>query len=194
MCLKGDDPLTTVFSKGTAQKAHTQNIGFTTDSTSAGDAFTITFTDLYGAAWTTRPIAATTDNWRGLAGAVKAALEALPNQVVKAVGVVSSEDLGGGGGGDPDAAMWKVTFGANSGVQNLLVVNTGGCDVDGCQPRIAGLTHTAGGRPTTSADAWSGTTEANECSGRGNCDSEIGVCECNEGFTGEACEQQTVLL
>jgi hypothetical protein len=185
MCLKGDDPLTTVFSKGTAQKAHTQNIGFTTASTSAGDAFTITFTDLYGAAWTTRPIAAIGGDWTGLEGAVKAALEALPNQVVKAVTVASSSAGAG-------TAKWEVTFDANSGVQNLLVVNTGGCDVDGCQPRIAELTCTV--PPTTSADAWSGTTEANECSGRGNCDSEIGVCECNEGFTGEACEQQTVLL
>jgi hypothetical protein len=187
MCLKGDDPLTTVFSKGTAQKAHTQNIGFTTASTSAGDAFTITFTDLYGAAWTTRPIAAIGGDWTGLEGAVKAALEALPNQVVKAVTVASSSAGAG-------TAKWEVTFDANSGVQNLLVVNTGGCNVDGCQPRIAELTHTAAGSPTTSADAWSGTTEANECSGRGNCDSEIGVCECTEGFTGEACEQQTVLL
>jgi hypothetical protein len=186
MCLKGDDPLTTVFSKGTAQKAQKQNIGFTTASTSAGDAFTITFTDLYGAAWTTRPIAAIGSDWTGLAGAVKAALEALPNQVVKAVSVV--DDSSG------DNAKWEVTFDANSGVQNLLIVNTDGCDVDGCQPRIAGLTHTSDGKPSSSSEAYTGTTEANECSGRGNCDSEIGVCECTEGFTGEACEQQTVLL
>lgn len=56
MCLKGDDPLTTVFSKGTQQKDHVQIIKFDTSSTTAGDAFTITFTDLYGAAWTTVPL------------------------------------------------------------------------------------------------------------------------------------------
>ena len=39
-----------------------------------------------------------------------------------------------------------------------------------------------------------GTTEATECSGRGSCDAESGICECFKGYMGQACETQTVLL
>lgn len=185
MCLKGDDPLTTVFSKGTQQKDHVQIIKFDTSSTTAGDAFTITFTDLYGAAWTTRPIAAVNNDWTELEGSIKAALESLPNQVVKSVAVT-------GNGATGNSFDYDVTFLANSGKQNLLVLNTGGCDDNGCQPRLPGLDSPSS--ISVESESFTGTKEANECSGRGNCDSETGICECTEGFTGEACEQQTVLL
>jgi hypothetical protein len=185
MCLKGDDPLTTVFSKGTAQRNHEQTISFATSAPTTANGFTLTFKDLYGASWTTRPIYAVTTAWTGLAGSIEAALEALPNQVVKDVTVTDDSS-------SATDFSYKVVFEANSGAQNLLTVNTGGCNVDGCQPRIAGLTTTTAA--ATTGTTLTGTTEANECSGRGNCDSETGICECTEGFTGEACEQQTVLL
>jgi len=39
-----------------------------------------------------------------------------------------------------------------------------------------------------------GTKEAAECAGRGKCDTEVGQCTCYSGYTGNACETQTVLV
>jgi hypothetical protein len=39
-----------------------------------------------------------------------------------------------------------------------------------------------------------GTTESSECAGRGACDTETGLCECYEGYYGESCSKQTVML
>jgi hypothetical protein len=38
-----------------------------------------------------------------------------------------------------------------------------------------------------------GTTESNECSDRGLCNRETGICECFNQYTGDACEMQDVL-
>lgn len=39
-----------------------------------------------------------------------------------------------------------------------------------------------------------GTYESDVCSSRGSCDSASGLCTCHEGYSGEACETQTVLV
>jgi hypothetical protein len=39
-----------------------------------------------------------------------------------------------------------------------------------------------------------GTYESDVCSSRGNCDGAAGPCTCHEGYSGEACETQTVLV
>lgn len=38
-----------------------------------------------------------------------------------------------------------------------------------------------------------GNYEEIECSGRGNCDTETGICSCAQGYSGEACQNQNVL-
>jgi hypothetical protein len=39
-----------------------------------------------------------------------------------------------------------------------------------------------------------GTYESDVCSSRGSCDGAAGLCTCHEGYSGEACETQTVLV
>ena len=43
-------------------------------------------------------------------------------------------------------------------------------------------------------EAVKGTYESDVCSSRGNCDGAAGLCTCHEGYSGEACETQTVLV
>merc|ERR1711871_550092 len=44
------------------------------------------------------------------------------------------------------------------------------------------------------SEAVKGTYESDVCSSRGNCDGASGLCVCHEGYSGEACETQTVLV
>jgi hypothetical protein len=46
----------------------------------------------------------------------------------------------------------------------------------------------------TVTEAVKGTYESDVCSSRGSCDGAAGLCTCHEGYSGEACETQTVLV
>jgi len=48
--------------------------------------------------------------------------------------------------------------------------------------------------PCVVEETTKGSTELLECSGRGLCDESVGECACFEGYTGEACSRQTVLI
>merc|ERR1712100_953035 len=44
------------------------------------------------------------------------------------------------------------------------------------------------------AETTKGTYESYECSNRGACDGKSGICTCYEGYSGQSCETQTVLV
>merc|ERR1711968_298061 len=107
--------------------------------------------------------------------------------------------------------QYTITFisPATSGAQSLLRCNFKGCDFDGCQPRFTGIgsLDNVGDKSSrkcvvrgyiesvqTGDGASSGTAENAECSNRGICNTDDGVCECFDGYTGEACSVQTILV
>jgi len=130
-------------------------------------------------------------------------LLALPNKVISDVTVTSS--VGPAVATGETYREYAITFysagNADSGAQNALECNFAGCTTAGCQPYFAGLA--AGITSPNSANAFcrvavataaQSLVESAECSNRGLCDRETGVCTCAEGYTRHDCSVQTVLV
>jgi len=182
MCKKGDDPMTlTTTDAGTGttnfQVNEVQTITFSGNL--ANEEFTITYTDWRGQKWTTWAL----DGYAGTALSIEEALEALPNHAIPDVTVTGDFTTG--------AATVVVTFVSpqNAGDQAALVINSAGCETNGCQPKYKALTGTA----PSIAETTKGTKEWSVCSDRGQCDAETGDCACFPGFTGQSCEIQTIV-
>jgi hypothetical protein len=151
---------------------------------------------------------------------IRAALMALPNDVIDDVEVshtavsntynefrITFTGSGVQGKRNLLKCGWKDT---GSGTR----VGTDDCDEDGCQPRFKGIQgnnpkctvrgetfyNVDGQHKTGRADNWdnvvgrTGTGEDAPCSNRGLCDGSTGRCACFEGYTGDACSIQTILV
>jgi len=170
----------------------------TTGTDPAGEV-TITYTDLFGGKWETRPITVSTA--ANTATAVVAALKALPNAVIPTVTVNAA-------GTQPNSAPTgygiaiTVTFtdAANTGAQNSLTVNYKGCNRSGCSPKYTGLTTGNNGLAvsvtdsTTFSDTETALKEKSICSEHGLCDSATGLCKCFHGYYNLDCSDQTILV
>lgn len=189
ICPVGDDPMTVQdldSNTGAAQSHQVQKITIPAASagTPATGDFTLKFTDWRNEEWETYPIkleSGVTENPIEL----EEALEALPNHAIRDCTVTYNLNT--------DDHEWSVTFEGKGNTGNLpiMVVNSEQCNAQGCHPVIEGLTG-AGTAAVTILTA--GTNENIMCSGRGDCDTDKGLCECFEGYTGQACEKQTIIL
>jgi len=228
MCPKGDDPLTDCDAAGTAHQNDVQLLTFNNElmvaaavsDTDVDGSFTLTFMDMFGGNYTTRPIevlgqaaAANVAAAQPYADDMELALEALPNFVIPNVTVTPVVR-----GGVYDFEVEFVDA-ANAGMQNLLqcsmlggaavsdvLVNANTYNFAAAQPRFIAPVPTT--PPTDRSDAASCTAvhkalhaglgqvykEHTECSDRGVCDGNTGLCGCFDGYVGEACASQTVFF
>jgi hypothetical protein len=192
MCPKGNDPLLDCSEGYGDIDTQQQKIClFEGDGIDLGGDFAIKYNDYYKGSYTTGalPYDASADD-------VADALLSLPDHAIDAVSVeaLDFEACTSGDGATAlqasDGRGWLITLSGNqvTGKQHHFELLTQAC-LDGCQPKLDGLTSLAHNviisRP---AD-----TEMYECSRRGVCDYDTGICECFQGFTDEDCSVQSNL-
>jgi len=196
MCPKGNDPLDDC-GQGAATKydnpalTQVQLVCLYGDPTAANEEFAIKYLDYYGGEYTTSalPISADSDT-------IIDALLSLPDHAIE---LVDASAVGGADPGDgtpycgpsanSDGYGWLVTFAGHqtTGKQHTLELLTEEC-LDGCQPLSKGTTSDPQVSISQAAE-----TNMYECSRRGKCDYDAGVCECFDGFTDEDCSVQSSL-
>lgn len=192
MCPKGNDPLDDCSqSTGTkyAADANLQIQHICLYGATAGE-FAIKYNDYYNGEYTTSAIAFDAD-----AETVMDALLSLPDHAIDQVNVehtITSQYCDKGG--SMPVSGWFITFLAHqtTGKQHILELMEQPC-LDGCQPLTAGLTLDANDGFTSVTIEQASETNMYECSRRGKCDYDAGVCECFDGFTDEDCSVQSSL-
>jgi len=172
LCPLGDDPLTVA--------STTAQVQTVTVVTAVSGSFTLSFEDWRGEEVETWPLDVATLS----STAIQEALQGLPNQAIPTVTVTDS-------GGTPPT-VYQVTFTHNSGTNPVMTSNTSGCTGAGCQPVYTAID--AGSVTITETGAAGTDNERVECSARGSCDTTSGLCRCEKGYFGEACESQTVVV
>jgi len=209
MCPKGNDVMNTRLNGADSLDYQVQTIALEAPDDQYGSSqtqfaffddasFALTFVSTLNETYTTRPIKLEggtdssgvfdSSSCTTFAGYVESALEELPHRVVDDV-VVTATSTG-------SVLSFLVTFTGEAvqGKQNLLIVEDYAC-ADGCTPRLAGIdliTDTTPGSYVTETQV----ADYNnyECGRRGKCNYDTGLCECFDGYTGEACATQTALI
>jgi len=163
--------------------------------------FALTFVSTLNESFTTVPITIEDNDAIDLGNKVELALQGLPNKVITNVNVnvtfgYESRNINI----EEEVAFLNlnVEFTGMSvmGPQNLLIVEADLCD-NGCTPKISGLALTSVGNTGMISrvnELQPADYNNYECGRRGKCDYDSGLCECFEGYTGEACSIQTALV
>jgi len=189
MCPKGDDPETEC-STDLGNDKQTIVCTFATGKTAAY--MNIRYTDQFNGVYDTRPIKIDITDKDGLtstqnANSIQDALEALPNFAIPQIEI----DF------EPASDKKKVTVtveftdGHNTGQQPLLeVFRTAAC-ADGAQPKFDSVVATGDFASCTVSRVPVSSGEYKEhatCSNRGICDQSTGLCNCFDGYFGDACD------
>ena len=167
LCPKGADPLDLETSAGVLRVVETQTVTVDDGSAAIAGSFKLKYTDLFGEVWTTSSITA---NKAADGSDVSSALTGIPNSVIESVTVSVAATASTNG------IIYTITFTANPGDLNQL-------------ESISSLTTGTIVHATTVA----GTKIASECSGRGLCDYESGLCKCFRGYRLDDCSSQHAL-
>jgi len=179
LCYKGDDPLTM-----TTVTSQTQRLALASLDGADNQQIVISFTHASsGETYSTWALAAKTLS----AVAIKEALEALPNSAIPSVTVTANGAL------SATSRSFDIEFdnAMNSGRQNLLAVDINACTDHGCLIVSNGLESGTSSVTVTEQTAPGADNELTVCSNRGTCDSESGLCVCNNGYKGIACQKQS---
>jgi len=177
-CPRGDDPLSALAKDcgGATCRTETQQLVLDSGAAVSGT-FTLGFQDWTGKSWTTADItlpSTATDVSSTVATNINTALLAIPNDVIESV-TVTGTGAQDGGNAWYDLTI-SVQFTANPGnINQLTAVES-----------IANFDIT----PSTTA---AGNGEEVECSYRGLCDYETGLCSCFKGYWKDDCSMQSTL-
>jgi len=184
LCPKGHDPLIdeTTLNSGVAVVYEQQTVTLETSGAYPGTnpTFKLAYTDVFGERWLTSAITMT--DVKGAVGTgtatgsaadnIKQGLLGIPNSVIEGATVTT---VGGAGTGGYVAT---IEFTHNAGDLNMLeIVDLSDTTVD----------------TSAVAQTVQGTTTASECSGRGMCDYETGLCKCFRGYRLDDCSSQHAL-
>lgn len=163
LCPKGADPLT----DGMDYEVQTLDVS----GSGSGGVYKLKYTDAFGEVWTTKDINFMVDS--SADGEVAAALLAIPNSVIEGVTVTAIDSVVSAGNG----RLFTIAFTHNAG--DLI--------------QISQTDSTVASGAFTFATTTPGTTTAEECSGRGLCDYDTGVCKCFRGYRLDDCSSQHAL-
>ena len=151
----------------------------------AGKSFALQFTTLLNETLATQPIMWASPDTT-LETSIETALKKLPNKVIDDVSVGVDSSVGSNG------VIITVTFTGSTvqGAQHPLEVLADECS-EGCTPRITGLTNLRTFHASTLSTVEITTVGthpvAYECGRRGKCNYATGLCDCYDGYAGDAC-------
>jgi len=182
MCPHGDDPMYTN-TTGSEVQAFYMSCN-TPGSTGVEGTFKLEYKDVFGETWTTTNIslALGTNALGTVAADTAAALQAIPNGVLQTVTVTASVP-------NTNDILFSVTFTGNPGDLHLMTSDVRGVYCDTVTARLLDDTDDVVSHYKTQSGGFTNT----ECSNRGLCDFETGLCGCFKGYTGDDCAKQDSL-